>query len=760
MEGSANADLQSGPPTKRRRVALACNSCRVRKTRCNGAQPRCSLCSSLDFECQYEATESATNIIVRKEYLLGIEQRLQVLERTTKIHSDQLALRLDGSSGEAELRPEAHQPRTPGDIHIDEFRLEEFPSEDTTTDGMAITFVDEQDSGFFGPSSNIAFLRQIIQAMASKWNIVPPTTPSIRQEELDLKTGFVRASRAARSAITIDPSGGTTSALLLPPHAEIERLLLAYFANTGLIFPYVHERSFMESYQQCRQSKFKHVRRTWLGLLNIILAMAVSTQHEHGISAAKRIAESELYYERAKSLCGDQMLRGSSLEMGIPMMLHLIRTNAYILSSTIPFAYESVSSRCAKACSNMDDSRARCQSWPVDWTALKLCCQSLFSRGKRDQKKSMVWMRSARSVSVYIPFPRNHLLIIFRSLCLSFGRPSAISDEQIRLPLPVTWPKSDELPENVKVYDSISTAFYVSSIYSGLYKIVDRTIKRLYGANLGCDPVPTEPEMIPHMFMLEQEISQWVADLSPDLGLIYATEVASLSHAVDRAILRFKVILTLRYSNIELLVHRPFLIRALGSSAPDHNEKQPSRSMAQIGNSASQACIKAAHETISIVHTILVNESCGKDLLGAWWFTLFYAVVFNAALIVHSMALVQESSERSSLKISLQTPHDAQQYLSKAIDALSLLDMGNAMVLGCKEYLQNLLRIQHLRLTTDEPFMTMNNGRSEHMASRDEDPFQDLTNTTTDGLQSDLDGLDFADILSGDLELGRFFLSE
>ncbi|KAI5207338.1 hypothetical protein E4T38_03381 [Aureobasidium subglaciale] len=557
---------------------------------CNGAQPRCSLCSSLDFECQYEATESATNIIVRKEYLLGIEQRLQVLERTTKIHSDQLALRLDGSSGEAELRPEAHQPRTPGDIHIDEFRLEEFPSEDTTTDGMAITFVDEQDSGFFGPSSNIAFLRQIIQAMASKWNIVPPTTPSIRQEELDLKTGFVRASRAARSAITIDPSGGTTSALLLPPHAEIERLLLAYFANTGLIFPYVHERSFMESYQQCRQSKFKHVRRTWLGLLNIILAMAVSTQHEHGISAAKRIAESELYYERAKSLCGDQMLRGSSLEM----VQYLLLTSQYLQGAQRPV-----------------------QTWMIHGLAVKAglsiglhsnYAANRFSPEENETRKR-VWYGC---------------VLLDRSLCLSFGRPSAISDEQIRLPLPVTWPKSDELPENVKVYDSISTAFYVSSIYSGLYKIVDRTIKRLYGANLGCDPVPTEPEMIPHMFLLEQEISQWVADLSPDLGLIYATEVASLSHAVDRAILRFRVILTLRYSNIELLVHRPFLIRALGSSAPDHNEKQPSRSMAQIGNSASQACIKAAHETISIVHTILVNESCGKDLLGAWWFTLFY----------------------------------------------------------------------------------------------------------------------------------------
>jgi hypothetical protein len=35
------------PASKRRRVALACNACRIRKSRCNGERPRCSLVSRI-----------------------------------------------------------------------------------------------------------------------------------------------------------------------------------------------------------------------------------------------------------------------------------------------------------------------------------------------------------------------------------------------------------------------------------------------------------------------------------------------------------------------------------------------------------------------------------------------------------------------------------------------------------------------------------------------------------------------------------------
>jgi hypothetical protein len=38
------------PASKRRRVALACNACRIRKSRCNGERPRCSLVSRITIQ--------------------------------------------------------------------------------------------------------------------------------------------------------------------------------------------------------------------------------------------------------------------------------------------------------------------------------------------------------------------------------------------------------------------------------------------------------------------------------------------------------------------------------------------------------------------------------------------------------------------------------------------------------------------------------------------------------------------------------------
>jgi len=93
-------------------------------------------------------------------------------------------------------------------------------------------------------------------------------------------------------------------------------LLHRYFSYPGYFFPYVHEDTFLETYQQIKSAKYPSVRRSWLGLFNIILAMAVSTTIDDNIDAAERFQNSDVYYQRAYGLCGKMMLRGTSLEIG------------------------------------------------------------------------------------------------------------------------------------------------------------------------------------------------------------------------------------------------------------------------------------------------------------------------------------------------------------------------------------------------------------------------------------------------------------
>jgi hypothetical protein len=58
------------------------------------------------------------------------------------------------------------------------------------------------------------------------------------------------------------------------------------------------------------------VRRTWLGLLNMMLAMANITAAPNGEPAKQRIAAADVFYKRALNLCGNETLRGTTLEVG------------------------------------------------------------------------------------------------------------------------------------------------------------------------------------------------------------------------------------------------------------------------------------------------------------------------------------------------------------------------------------------------------------------------------------------------------------
>jgi hypothetical protein len=104
---------------------------------------------------------------------------------------------------------------------------------------------------------------------------------------------------------------------LLPPHAETVELIRAYFSNTGLLFPFIHEENFLATYEEMRSQNFRaKLPRTWLGLLNMILAMAVCTSGWADDAPKYRAEESDVYYRRARELCKTQMLRGTTLETG------------------------------------------------------------------------------------------------------------------------------------------------------------------------------------------------------------------------------------------------------------------------------------------------------------------------------------------------------------------------------------------------------------------------------------------------------------
>ena len=102
----------------------------------------------------------------------------------------------------------------------------------------------------------------------------------------------------------------------LPPDAETLQLIEQYFLDTGTLFPYLHRETFLQTYAQAKWNNFKTIRRTWLGLLNMVLALVTSTTVRRDIDAGRRSELSDIYYHRAAGLCEKQIMRGTSLEIG------------------------------------------------------------------------------------------------------------------------------------------------------------------------------------------------------------------------------------------------------------------------------------------------------------------------------------------------------------------------------------------------------------------------------------------------------------
>lgn len=116
------------------------------------------------------------------------------------------------------------------------------------------------------------------------------------------------------------PQGLAVNAFELPPPRETLRLIDDYFSNTGLLFPFVQSDDFLATYHKVAATNFTKVRRSWLGLLNMILAMATSTGYPSEMSYEQRRVESTVFYQRAMMLCEKQIRFGASLETGTYIM--------------------------------------------------------------------------------------------------------------------------------------------------------------------------------------------------------------------------------------------------------------------------------------------------------------------------------------------------------------------------------------------------------------------------------------------------------
>lgn len=221
----------------------------------------------------------------------------------------------------------------------------------------------------------------------------------------------------------------------------MDTLVDRFFRDTGALFPFVHPHTFMETYRHTKSIGFRKSRRSWLGLLNSILAMSVFTSSSWSSTATERGAKAEIFFTRAKALCLDQMLSGSSLETVQAMLL---------MSQYLQGTHRSV------------------MTWNMHGIAVKAAFQ--------------LGLHSTTSLKAYSPLERETrtrtwygCVMLDRTLSMTFGRPPAIPDSYIRTSLPRPYSGTDILPTaEVSADDAMSIHFFVSTM-----SVLDRILHSL-----------------------------------------------------------------------------------------------------------------------------------------------------------------------------------------------------------------------------------------------------------------------------------------
>ncbi|KAF2801274.1 uncharacterized protein BDZ99DRAFT_456469 [Mytilinidion resinicola] len=660
MDADGRSSMGSGSGTsKRRRIAMACQACRTRKSRCDGRRPQCSTCDELDFDCIYVASAASSNVIVGKQFFAALEHRLSDIEQ-----------RLDGISNGHDTSPlqpgfstsqgrqacvadeggRSISNRRSGLVAVDDVDAHDGANEDST-DGMgAIVFTDEEDSGFFGPSSNIAFTRHLSRAVA-RLSSTDHTYPTPGTHD----GGLMRVSRPPSPSRTQDGrSRGhsrwqTLNLFALPPEDETLDLVQRYFSNTGLLFPYVHEETFLETYGAMKRTNFTKVRKTWLGLLNMVLALATSTTVSNATTAEQRAEMSDVYYQRALGLCDKHVWRGASIEL----VQYLLMMGQYL-----------------------QGTQKSTQTWNIHGLAVKAALQLGLHSAEASKKLSPIEQETSKRLWY-------GCVILDRTLSMTFGRPAAIPDSYVRLALPVDF---DHIAPETSAEDPRkrnSTLFFTMTIT--LYKVMWNVIDLLYGANIGCGASANVFEVMASLFKMEQQLMAWERSLPANMALRKSQEISSEEDDTER----YRIILTLRYHNLRILIHRLVVVRFLDTCGKADRDEQELALLRQIGSNSVQICVHSSLEIISIVSTIVHSTGVRQVYLGAWWFSLYY--VFNAALVISACILVDQKTGLTGAATSLpDLLGGVERPLQTAVGALRLLDKGNRMVETCAAFLNRL----------------------------------------------------------------------
>lgn len=521
--------------------------------------------------------------------MTAMESKLQRVDDVLRGHllpcANNRQATMDSSAIAQSQRNESSHP--PNRADIDQALVagvEEPQDDDAATNGMAMVFADEHTSAFFGESSNINFTRLLLRAVATarQADIQVPGTKDHASFLYDSNVPSINHGRSqSKTPSMISAKISSTS---LPEVAVMNRLIDTYFDTAGIVFPFLHEEATRKTYSECLENGFKRARRTWLGTLNMMFALTTMLDRENFPSAKKRFERGDLYYHRAVELCGELSKHVVSLEI----VHYLLMVVMYC-----------------------QGTQRSVQAWNIHG----LLTRSAMALGLHSP------VAGGNLEPIQAEHQRRTWVVIYcldKVLSAAFGRPASVPDEYVvdRQPSAALFQTSSMTESGADIPgDFLAVSFE-------LYQVMSKSLREQYSATVQKHIDLDNLKTLQTSVELRKSLRMWAANLPSYLGLC---ESHPRILAENSRLNRLRVILSLRYHNLSILVHRPLLSITIGHLFRKNDDaiNNPPYFI-QLAMAEAEECVQSAETTINIAHAVISADSTSKNNLGAWYFTLYY----------------------------------------------------------------------------------------------------------------------------------------
>ncbi|KAJ5593949.1 uncharacterized protein N7459_000157 [Penicillium hispanicum] len=372
------------------------------------------------------------------------------------------------------------------------------------------------------------------------------------------------------------------------------------------------------------------------------------------------------------------------------------------------------------------------------WTTHGLAISAAYQLGLHSPSANMKYSSLDREIRKRTWYG---CVLLDRTLSMTFGRPCSIPQSYIRLDAPDKDVQMLSSNPETSISTQLDGNFFTAAIqlYGVLYNVLDFC----YGQNLEFRNSPSTTDSISYILDGQRQLNKWRTELVPSLGL-HVWEGLVTPEDVEKLTTgsviyhRFNIVLSVRYNNLRILLHRPRLesfLEAFWRSSDMSTEDR--RVLLPLDLASVQNCIESSTAIISMVHSITASGSQHRQLLGAWNYSLYYT--FNAALVLVG-SLMTASKERECSSLAWSMVDGSRVYIDKAIEALCQLDAGNRVIGRCVEYLSQLAVI------LDAPTM-------------DRTSFNAAISNSLSGYSDDFVSSNMADPFSS-MDLGEFLSSQ